>query len=87
MDSDTIQQSRDHDLLISLNSKVDSLLATLEQIKGIETRVRGCEGNHERHSEKFRAITEDISVLQKTNAIWNVINSIAIACGIYFAMR
>ena len=61
----------DHELLIILNVKIDSILEALKQVPALEIRVR----NVETDTAKLKADMENNTGSIKS---WNIINSIGV---------
>jgi hypothetical protein len=70
------EQENDHDLLISLNSKVDSILLRYNEMDTIEKRVREIEIKRGGDIESITTIKNEIEKLRTTNAIWSTLNTL-----------
>ena len=70
------EQENDHDLLISLNSKVDSILLRYNEMDTIEKRVREIEIKRGGDMESITTIKNEIEKLRTTNAIWSTLNTL-----------
>ena len=70
------QKENDHDLLISLNSKVDSILLRYNEMDTIEKRVREIEIKRGGDIESITTIKNEIEKLRTTNAIWSTLNTL-----------
>lgn len=69
-------QENDHDLLISLNSKVDSILLRYNEMDTIEKRVREIEIKRGGDIENITTMKNEIEKLRTTNAIWSALNTL-----------
>jgi hypothetical protein len=71
----------DHDLLIQLDTKVDSIKECLTGLDGLlkdyDNRMRAIEEKEARHSETIKAIQSDVGTLKSESRAWNGINSLA----------
>ena len=70
------QKEDDHDLLISLNSKVDSILLRYNEMDTIEKRVREIEIKRGGDIENINTMRGEIEKLRNVNAIWSTLNTI-----------
>ena len=70
------EQENDHDLLISLNSKVDSILLRYNEMEKIKKRVREIEIKRGGDMESITTIKNEIEKLRTTNAIWSTLNTL-----------
>ena len=70
------QKEDDHDLLISLNSKVDSILLRYNEMDTIEKRVREIEIKRGGDIENITTMRGEIEKLRNVNAIWSTLNTI-----------
>lgn len=59
----TIQpvSNNDHDLIIQLHAKVDSIAEIYASVKELEYRVRSGEDKDARHSEKIEAVKKEVA--------------------------
>jgi hypothetical protein len=73
----------DHDRLIRIETKLDTVIECLEGQAGwnkaMEERERALEDKASRHSETIQAIKTDVGRLQTVSNTWNILNSAAIA--------
>lgn len=74
-------QQKDHELLIRLEGKVDTILDTLKQLPVIENRVRDLELSGKTRQEQVNNLCHDVESLEEKNVIWSLGNSIAIIIG------
>lgn len=66
----------DHDLLISLDTKIDSILARLSCVDGIEKRLRDQEILNSAMLEQLKTQKDEISKLRTVNAAWSTLNTL-----------
>lgn len=68
---------QDHDLLIQLHTKTDTVLNELKVVKELEYRVRTVEQEGSRRSEKVASIARDVDALQRSQVNSARIDAIA----------
>lgn len=68
----------DHDLLIQLNAKTDSILETLKQIPALEQRVRVLETDSASEKSEMKTVKGEVDKLRNSNTAWSFINSIGV---------
>lgn len=77
---------KDHDLLISLNTKVDSMLEKLEKLDGFDVRIREVELSNGISKTNMETLGKEVEKLRNTSGIWNsiltLLTVIAVALGI-----
>lgn len=66
----------DHDLLISLNAKVDNILDRLSSIDAIEKRVRDIEVFNSTVTEQMKTQKDEINKLRTVNSAWSTLNTV-----------
>ena len=69
----------DHDLLIKLDAKIDSLLLRLGEIPALEVRVRSVEIATNTAFEKIRTIGDEVNKLRTVNFSFSMFNTVATA--------
>lgn len=84
--TDNNTDMKDHDLLISLNAKIDSMIEKIEKLDAFETRIRNMEVSDGVNKSNIETMGKEVEKLRSTNNIWNTIltllTTIAIALGI-----
>jgi hypothetical protein len=80
------ENQNDHDLLIGLNSKVDSIIETLKMIPPLEKRVRDVEINSGKQETNLETHKTEIDKLRNTNTVWSSLNSIFILVGSFLGI-
>lgn len=70
------EQDNDHDLLIALNSKVDTILLRYTEIEKVEARVRELEIIGGGYKENLSTIKSEIEKLRNINTIWSTLNTL-----------
>jgi len=70
------EENDDHDLLIALNSKVDTILLRYTEIEKVETRVRSLEIFDGGYKENISTIKSEIEKLRSINTIWSAANTL-----------
>lgn len=78
MGDDITQELKDHDLLISLNVKLDNLILRFDAMK-IDERLRNMETKSASYDTTLESLKNDVEGLKKTSGAWNIINSVGVA--------
>lgn len=80
------ENQSDHDLLITLNQKIDNITKCLEAIPLIENRVRNLEVKQGIQGENLEIHKTEIDKLRNTNTIWSTFNSIFVLIGSFLGI-
>jgi len=68
----------DHEVLIRLEGKVDTIIDKLREIPELDKRVRCLEWDNSSNKTDVSTIKGDISSLEKKSDSWSIINSIGV---------
>lgn len=78
---------KDHDLLISLNSKMDSVLERLDKVDDLDKRVRDLEINMGAIRTDLNTNKSEVEKLRNTNVVWSTILSILSGISLYLGFK
>lgn len=70
------EKENDHDLLIALNSKVDTILLRYDEMDTIEKRVREIEIKRGGDIENINTMRSEIEKLRNVNTVWSAFNTL-----------
>jgi hypothetical protein len=70
------ETTNDHDLLIGLNAKVDSILERFTTIDNVEKRVRDLEIMLSGYKADLVTTKDEIQKLRTNNSIWSAANTL-----------